>query len=125
MKIRNFFDLDSWKEAHSLSLEIYKTTRQFPRIEVYGLISQLRRSSVSVSSNIAEGFSRQSHKEKVQFYYLALGSLTEVQSQIWLAVDLDYLAKSEFKRIFDQTVVLHKLINGLIKSARSRNTRDT
>jgi len=65
--IQNFVDLDAWKEAHELTLMVYRVTKNFPKEEVFALTSQLRRASVSIPSNIAEGFSRQSYKEKVQF----------------------------------------------------------
>ena len=74
-RIRDFTDLDVWKEGHRLVLMLYKITDKFPRSERYSLIDQIRRSSVSVTSNIAEGFGRQTYKEKIQFYYLAQGSL--------------------------------------------------
>ena len=71
-------DLDAWREAHGLVLMIYKITKNFPKDEIYGLTNQLRRASVSITSNVAEGFSRQSYKEKIQFYYMTCGSVTEV-----------------------------------------------
>jgi len=79
-KIVSFSGLESWKKAHKLVIMIYQITKQFPREEVFGLISQMRRCAVSITSNIAEGFSRQSYKEKVQFYSMALGSVTEIQN---------------------------------------------
>lgn len=85
-------------------------------------MSQLRRAAVSITSNIAEGFSRNSLKDKCQFYCIALGSLTECQNQITIAFDLGYIKKAEFDKIYEDTVRLHKLINGLLKSASSRNT---
>lgn len=118
-KIESFTDLDSWKEAHKLVLLIYKMTKDFPKEEMFGLVSQIRRAAVSIVSNIAEGFSRRSYSEKGQFYAIALGSLTEVQSQILVARDLDYLNKEHFNEIARQTVVVSKLLNGLIKGTRS------
>lgn len=118
-KIRSFTDLIAWKEAHRLALMIYKSTDDFPTKETYSLIDQIRRCVISISSNIAEGFSRQSKKEKLQFYFIALGSLTELQNQILLARDLGYLEKDEFEKLADQTILVSKLINGLIKSLRN------
>lgn len=118
-KIESFTDLDSWKEAHKLVLMIYKMTKDFPKEEMFGLISQIRRAAVSIVSNIAEGFSRRSYPEKGQFYAIALGSLTEVQSQILVARDLDYLDKERFNQIAGQTVVVSRLLNGLIKGTRN------
>ena len=115
-KIKSFTDLTAWSEAHGLVLFIYKSTRNFPVEERFGLTSQIQRAAVSISSNIAEGFSRNSQMEKRQFYYHALGSLTEVQNQLLIARDLGYLSKIEFKRGADQTIIISKLVNGLIKS---------
>ena len=70
-KIRNFTDLNAWKESHKLVLEIYRITKNFPREEIFGLTSQMRRAAVSVTSNIAEGFGRYSGKEQVQFFYIS------------------------------------------------------
>jgi len=80
----------------------------------------MRRCAVSISSNIAEGFSRQTKKEKLQFYFIAKGSLTELQNQLLVAKDVGYLDKKIFSEIAKQTVVVHKLINGLINSANSK-----
>lgn len=121
-KIRNFTDLTAWKEAHKLVLSIYKLTRSFPRSEVFILTSQILRAVISVSSNISEGFSRRTRKEKVQFYSTAIGSLTEVQNQLIIAKDVEYLPGEKFNELYSQTIIVHKLINGLIKSAQIHNT---
>ena len=88
-KIRRFTDLNAWKEGHKLVLMIYNFTKNFPKEEIFGLVSQMRRCSVSITSNIAEGFSRQSYKEKAQFYAISLGSVTELQNQLLIAKDID------------------------------------
>ena len=95
-KIRSFTDLDAWREGHRLVIDIYKITREFPKEELFGLTNQLRRAAVSFTSNIAEGFSRNSYKEKLQFYSIALGSLTEVQNQLLVARDVEYITKEDF-----------------------------
>ena len=118
-KIKSFTGLTAWQEAHKLVLEIYKITKIFPKEEMFGLINQLRRAAVSITSNIAEGFSRNSYREKLQFYYLALGSLTEVQNQILVARDITYISKTDFEKLAEQTVKVSKLINGLIKKCKS------
>lgn len=117
-KIKSFTDLVAWKEGHRLVLLIYKITKSFPKEEMFGLTNQIRRAAVSVTSNIAEGFSRNSSKEKTQFYFTALGSLTELQNQLLLSKDVDYLSKEKFDDIAKQTVIVSKLINGLIKSVK-------
>ncbi len=124
-KITSFTDLDAWKQAHKLVLKIYQTTKKFPRDERYGLVDQIRRSAISISSNIAEGFSRQGKKEKLQFYFTAKGSLTELQNQLLIARDVGYLEKEVFNEIAQSTIDVHKLINGLIKSATQYTKPDT
>lgn len=117
-KIKSFTDLDAWKEGHKLVLMIYQATGNFPRTEIFGITSQIRRAIISVTSNIAEGFSRRTFKEKIRFYSMALGSLTEVQSQLLIARDVEYLKEDKFNKIADQTIKVAKIINGLIKSSK-------
>ena len=117
--IRSFTDLNAWKEGHKLVLMIYEATQRFPQKEVYELANQLRTAVASITSNIAEGFSRQSYKEKVYFYSVALGSCTEVQNQILIARDVGYTSKENFQKIATQSVIVNKLINGLIKKSKS------
>lgn len=117
-KIKNFTDLETWKEGHKLVIMIYETTKQFPKEEIFGLTSQIRRCVVSMTSNIAEGFSRQSYKEKVQFYSMAQGSLTELQNQMLIARDVNYMGDKIFKEFSDQSLIVHKLLNGLIKKSK-------
>ncbi len=121
-KIKSFTDLNAWKEGHKLVLMIYDVTRQFPREEQFGLTNQMRRAAVSITSNIAEGFSRQSFREKSQFYSMALGSLTELQNQLLISKDVKYVSNDSFDKIAEQTIIVSKIINGLIKSSISRNT---
>ncbi len=119
-KITNFTDLDAWKEGHKLVLITYKTTKEFPKDELFGIVSQMRRCVVSVTSNIAEGFSRQSYKEKAQFYSTTLGSITELQNQLIIVKDVGYINEEVFRKIFEQTIKVHKIVNGLIKSSKNR-----
>ncbi len=117
-KIQSFTDLRTWQKGHAFVLDIYRVTKQFPRDEIFGLISQLRRAAVSFTSNIAEGFRRKSPKEKVQFYAIAFGSLTEIQNQLLVAKDVGYLPESEFKVLATETVELSKMLSGLMKSVQ-------
>ena len=121
-KIKFFTDLNSWKKGHELVLEIYEITKKFPKEEQFGLVSQIRRAVVSITSNIAEGFSRSSYADKSRFYSMALGSLTEVQNQLMIAKDLRYINKEEFDVLIKKSVVIHKLLNGLIKKSKSFNS---
>ena len=114
-KIKSFTDLYAWQEAHKLVLMVYEITNKFPKEEMFGLTMQMRRCSVSVSSNIAEGFSRNSNKEKIQFYSISHGSLTELQNQLIVARDVKFITKEEFNKIAQQTIIVHKLITGLKK----------
>ncbi len=121
LKIRSFTSLIVWQEGHVLVLLVYKVTENFPQKELFSLIDQMRRCVVSITSNIAEGFSRQSKKEKLQFYYMALGSLTELQNQLLVAKDVGYIKKEDFDKLAMQTVTVSKLLNGLIKSIKSKS----
>ena len=118
-KIKSFTDLQVWQEGHKLVLIIYKITKKFPKTELFGLTSQICRAVVSITSNISEGFSRQSFKEKLRFYYMSLGSLTEVQNQLLIAKDLGYLDKTEFNKVAEQTINVHKLLNGFIAKTKT------
>ncbi len=122
MKIQSFTDLIAWKEGHQLVLLVYKITASFPSREANSLVDQMRRCAISITSNIAEGFSRRTNKEKSQFYYMALGSTTELQNQLLIARDLGYINQETFKILADRTVYIHKLLFGLIKSSKILNT---
>ena len=118
-KINDFTDLHTWKASHELVLSIYKISEKFPSSEKFGLASQMQRSAVSITSNIAEGFGRQSYKEKVQFYYLAHGSLTELKNQLIISRDLKYVTQNNFEDLLDKLIRSQRLLQGLIKSSKS------
>ena len=118
-KILNFTDLNAWKEGHKLVLMIYKITISFPKEEVFGLVIQMRRCVISITSNIAEGFSRRSYKEKLQFYFMSLGSVTELQNQLLIAKDVKYVSDKKYQEILEQTIKVHKILNGLIRSSKT------
>lgn len=113
LKIKSFTDLNAWKEGHKLVLMIYKKTETFPQKEIFGLTGQMKRCVVSITSNIAEGFSRNTSKDKCQFYSIAHGSLTELQNQLLIARDVEYLKDDDFQKIAQQTILVSKLISGL------------
>ena len=115
-KITSFTQLNAWKKAHELAVEVYKMTKEFPKSEQYGLTSQLQRSASSVGANISEGFSRSTAADKKHFYTMSHGSLSETQNFLLLARDVAYIKDEFFKKIADLTVEVSKLINGLIKS---------
>lgn len=118
-KIKEFTDLIVWQEGHKLVISVYKITTQFPREELYSLMDQIRRCVVSITSNIAEGFGRQTYKEKIQFYYLAQGSLTELKNQLFIARDVGYLSNEKFARLNSQVQLVHQLLQGLISKSKS------
>ena len=94
MKTRSFKDLVVWQKAYKLALEIYGITKDFPRFETYGLVQQMRRAAVSLPSNIAEGYGRKHKAEYRQFLSIAYGSLSELETQYLLAIDLGYISKN-------------------------------
>lgn len=118
-KIKTFTDLKAWQESHKLVLLIYTATKKFPKEETFGLTSQMQRAVISITSNIAEGFGRQGYKEKIQFYYLAQGSLTELKNQIITAKDIGYLNQESFKELMDQANISHQLLQGLITKSKT------
>ncbi|MEA1929745.1 MAG: four helix bundle protein [Patescibacteria group bacterium] len=117
-KIKEFTDLKAWQEAHSLVLAVYHLTRRFPKGELFGLTSQMRRAAVSITSNIAEGFGRRSYKEKIQFYYLTQGSLTELKNQILIARDVEYMMMPEYESLAAKADSAHRLLQGLITKSK-------
>jgi len=119
-KIQSFTDLDAWKAGHNLVITVYEIAKKFPKCEEFELAKQLKRAVTSITSNIAEGFSRQSYKEKMYFYRIALGSLTEVQNQLLIGRDVQLITQDIFYRATNQAVTASKIINGLIKSTGMR-----
>ena len=118
-KIKTFTDLAAWREGHTLVLMVYHATKRFPKDELFVLVSQMRRCVISITSNVAEGFSRSSYKEKLQFYSMSQGSVTELQNQLLVARDVGYISERDFGRLAEQTIKVHKIINGLIKKSKS------
>ena len=114
----SYRDLIAWRKAMHLVREIYDATRLFPRDELYGLTSQLRRAAVSVPSNIAEGQARFSSKELAHFLSQARGSLVEIETQILIAQDLGYLSATKTRLLLQQAAELGRVLNGLIASIR-------
>ena|SRR5258706_5412195 len=113
---RPHYKLEAWKESIALVSVIYRVTQEFPKDEIFGLTSQLRRAAVSVPSNIAEGAARHGSKEFAQFLNMAIGSVSEIETQLLIAVDLGYLAKDS--SVFTLLEHVSKLVNGLWKSVR-------
>jgi four helix bundle protein len=111
-------DLNVWKKSHKLTKKIYKIIANFPKEEVYGIISQIKRSSVSVPTNIVEGFSRNTTKEYLQFLYNSRGSLEELRYLLFLSVELNFLEKSIYDNLELDCEEISKMLNGLITSLK-------
>jgi four helix bundle protein len=118
-KSQKFTDLIVWQKSHELVLTIYNMTSTFPKEEVYGLISQIRRSAVSIPANITEGFIKRGIKDKVMFYNIAQGSLEELKYYLILVKDLKYYLANDIKPSADE---VGKLLNGYIKSILNSNS---
>lgn len=114
--IAKFTDLKAWQGGHDPAVNVYKKTQGFPVQEQFGLTSQARRSAVSITSNIAEGFSRPTTNDKLHFYSMALGSLTELRNQMLIARDVGYISPEDLQIFAAKSIVVHKIINGLKKS---------
>lgn len=114
-KIRNFRDLDVWKKGIEIVKDIYKTVDAFPKKELYGLTTQIRRSSISIPSNIAEGFNRFHNKEYRHFLYIALGSCAELETQIEIAVELKYIDNERKALLLEKLDHESRMLRNLIK----------
>jgi four helix bundle protein len=116
--IKSFNELKVWKDSRQIVKEVYDIIHYFPKRESYGLISQITRASVSIMSNIAEGFARDTNKEFIRFLIMSRGSVAEVQSDLFVALDLEFIDKDKFSDIYSQLENLGKQINGLIRYLR-------
>lgn len=107
--------LNVYKKANELTMEIYKTTRKFLKDELFGLVSQMRRSAVSATANIVEGYGRRTNKDKVHFYYISRGSLNELEYYIDLSLSLGYLDSKTFELLDNLRLVVGRLLSGFLK----------
>lgn len=119
-KIRKFTDLKVWQEGRKLAKAIYRVTSLYPSVEQYGLVSQMKRAVVSVTSNIAEGFKRDTMPDKIHFYVMAHGSLTELQNQVILSNDLQFLDQRSYDDLVTMTDRVDRLLTGLIRASKER-----
>lgn len=118
--VRSYRDLIVWKKGIELAKRIYTITKKFPSSEVYGLTNQLRRAAVSIPSNIAEGQSRQSTKEFIHFLHISLGSLSELDTQIVISKELDYVPESDCQSVLDAIIEMRKMIYAMIHQLPGR-----
>jgi four helix bundle protein len=114
--MRDYTKIDAWRLADDLTVAVYERTRSFPKEEIYGLTSQLRRASYSISANIVEGASRESKKDYLHFLYIARGSLSETQYFIHLALRLGYLSSEQANALREQTTPAFACLHGLIRA---------
>lgn len=114
-QISRFEDIEAWQKGRELVKEIYRLSAGGGLSKDFSLRDQIRRAAVSIVSNIAEGFARQTDKEFVRFLYMAKGSVAEGQSQLYVALDLGYIGEDEFRQCYDQADQTARLIAGLIK----------
>ena len=117
--MRDFRQLKVWAKAHRLTLEIYKSTAYFPREELYGLTSQLRRASSSIPANIAEGFGRGGNTELARFLQIGIGSAYEVEYHLLLAKDLGLLEKTAHEQLESKTIEVKRMLAALLARVRS------
>jgi four helix bundle protein len=119
--MKSYKELIVWQKSIILCTSLYKLTNQFPKSEIYGLTSQLRRAAVSIPSNIAEGQHRQYKNEFIQFLYIALGSTAELDSQLNIALNINYIKTDEYISVFNQLEEIKKMLSALIKQLKSSN----
>lgn len=118
---KKFEDINSWQKARALNKKTYELTNNNELFKKdFGLRDQMRRSCISISSNIAEGFERETHKEFIRFLFIAKASAGEFRSQLYLAYDLSYTNQDEFDKLFDAVNEISKMIYGLIKYLKSK-----
>lgn len=110
-----------WQKSISLVTKIYKATRTFPKEEMFGLTSQIRRSSVSIPSNIAEGSGRESNKDFLRFLYISLGSIFEMQTQLEIAKNIIYINEEEFNNLYEDSREIERMLVSLIRKLKDNN----
>jgi len=120
--MKSYQEFIVWQKSMKLVTQIYKLSSDFPQNEQFGLTSQLRRSSVSIPSNIAEGFGRNSSKEFVRFLQISMGSIFEVQTQLQISKNLEFISNEKFNIIFSDAVEIEKMLKALIKSIKSKSS---
>ena len=123
MKTQSYKDLIVYQKAYKLTLDVYKITKKFPPDELYGMISQMRRSAVSIPSNIAEGYRRGHRKEYVQFLHVAMGSCAELETQMSIAKDLRWISDEDFDGLYASQDEVSRLLRKVIHSMTRPNER--
>ena len=119
--MKDFRTLKVWELSHRLTLEIYKVTGQFPKDELFGLVSQMRRSSSSIPTNIAEGCGRRTQTDFAQFLQIAFGSANEIEYQILLAADLFYITREKEVELSSKIIEIKRMLSALISKLREKS----
>ncbi len=117
--MKDFRQLKVWEKSHQLALSVYKSTKEFPKEELYGLTSQIRRASMSIPTNIAEGCGRNTDKEFARFLQIAMGSASETEYQLIPAHDLDFLPKDAYEKLHDEVEEVKRMLASLLKTLRA------
>ncbi len=120
ISVRTHKDLEVWKLSIDFVTEIYAITKSYPKEEQFGITNQIRRAAVSVPSNIAEGAGRRSDKEFLQFLYIALGSVQEIDTQLLISLNLEFISKSDYDNLMTKLNQISKMLFGLIKSIKQK-----
>lgn len=120
--MKDYKELEVWKRGILLVLEIYETAKAFPKDEIYALTDQIKRAAVSIPSNIAEGASRNTKKEFIQFLYIALASASELETQMIIAEKLGYIKNGE--AVISEITIIRKMLNALISSLKRQKISD-
>jgi four helix bundle protein len=123
-EILSYQDLDVWKQTRGLVKSVYALSKKFPKDEQFGLTNQLRRAVISVPSNIAEGCGRNYSKDSIQFFFIARGSLYELETQLTLSLDLQYISEEELRIIIEQITRCKKLLNGFINYYQQKSNNN-
>jgi four helix bundle protein len=118
--LKNYRELKVWQKSYHACLEIYKITKDFPKQEIYGLTSQIRRSAISVPSNIAEGYGRKTTPDYLRFLYIAYGSNCELETQVLLSGDLEYMEPTKLEAITEKIGEVERMLKALIKSLEKK-----
>jgi four helix bundle protein len=121
----NFRNLLVWQKAMSLTTFIYNSTNKFPKEEIFGLTSQIRRASISIPSNIAEGFGRDSCKEYLRFLNISISSLFELQTQLEIAKNINYLNEIEFNTLYENSRELERMLVSFTNKIKERNQKNS
>lgn len=121
--MQNFKNLDVWRKSHELTLKVYESTSQFPREEMYGLTSQIRRACASIPTNIAEGSGRETPADFARFLQIAIGSTSETEYLILLAHELKYITAAQYTELMGATVQVKRMLIALLKRIRTRSNQ--